>query len=397
LETVPPMSSPRALQAGVFALVAAAFANIYITQPVLPVLQAEFAATPTEVSFTVAAVILGIALSNLPFGRLADRMDVRRLILAGALLVAASGVVCALTHNLWLLVAARFVQGLFIPAVTTSLAAYLSRSLPLERLNVVMGSYISATVAGGLGGRLLGGWLHPPAHWRWAFVTAAVLLLGAMALTLRVLPRPQEESAAAPDTGSYLGLLKRPEILRIYAVAFSAFFVFSSLFNYLPFRLTAPPFELATGAITLIYLAYVVGILMGPLAGRFSNRYGNAATLFAGTLVLGASVALTMAHSVAAVVVGLAGICAGFFAMHAAAAGSLNRRLTSGRGRANALYVLFYYLGGWTGISLCGLAWSHAGWGAVVALDLAVLLVPLVVAGYVHHQGRPALPPGPPA
>ena len=43
----------------------------------------------------------------------------------------------------------------------------------------------------------------------------------------------------------------------------------------------------------------------------------------------------------------LIGICTGFFAVHSAAVGSLNRRLSSGQGRANALYVLFYYLGGW--------------------------------------------------
>lgn len=381
-------TSPRGLQFAVFALVAAAFTNIYITQPVLPVLQREFGASPTEVSFTVAAVILGVALANLPFGRLADRVDVRRLILAGGVLVAVSGLVCAVTENLWLLVAARFVQGLFIPAVTTSLAAHLSRSLPLERLNVVMGAYISATVAGGLGGRLLGGWLHPPAHWRWAFVTTAALLLAATLFALRVLPRPEAGARPEPDSGGYLDLLRRPEILRIYAVAFAAFFVFSSLFNYLPFRLEGPPFGLPTGLITLIYLAYVVGIGMGPLAGRLSNRYGNAATLLGGTLVLGGSIGLTLLPSLWAVVIGLVGICAGFFAMHAAAAGSLNRRLSGSRGRANALYVLFYYLGGWTGISVCGLAWSRAGWGAVVSLDLALLAIPLAVAWFVHRQGR---------
>ena len=36
----------------------------------------------------------------------------------------------------------------------------------------------------------------------------------------------------------------------------------------------------------------------------------------------------------------------------AAAAGSLNRKLTSSRGRANSLYVLSYYLGGAVGITL---------------------------------------------
>src|SRR5207249_10653425 len=86
------------------------------------------------------------------------------------------------------LIAARVIQGLFIPALTTSIAAYLAQSLPAARLNVVMGSCVSATVAGGLGGRLLGGWIHPPLHWRYAFASAAVLLMTATISALRWLP-----------------------------------------------------------------------------------------------------------------------------------------------------------------------------------------------------------------
>jgi MFS family permease len=103
----------------------------------------------------------------------------QRLILVGGGVVVACGLFCAVTSSLALLVGARFIQGLFVPALTTCLAAYLSTNLPLERLNVVMGSYVSATVAGGLAGRLLGGWIHPPLHWRYAFVTASILVLAA--------------------------------------------------------------------------------------------------------------------------------------------------------------------------------------------------------------------------
>ena len=72
--------------------------------------------------------------------------------------------------------------------VAALLAAYLSTNLPLERLNVAMGAYVSATVAGGLGGRLLGGFIHSPLHWRYAFVTASLLYcVGAMA----VIPSPR--------------------------------------------------------------------------------------------------------------------------------------------------------------------------------------------------------------
>ena len=183
------------LQITVFTLVSAAFTNIYITQPVLPVLQHEFSADMVVVSLTVSAVILGIACSNLPFGFLADRLPIHRIILLGGVCVASCGLICALAHNLWTLIAVRFLQGLFIPALTTCLAAYLSKTLPIDRLNVVMGSYVSATVIGGLGGRLLGGWLHPPLHWRYAFLSAAAMVLVAAFNAFRQLPR-----APAGDT-----------------------------------------------------------------------------------------------------------------------------------------------------------------------------------------------------
>jgi len=112
----------------VFFLAAAAFSTVYITQPVLPVLRQEFGADVYHVSLTVSAVVLGIAISNMPFGMLADRQPVHRILLVGGLMVSACSLVAALTYDLWTLIAVRFVQGMFIPALTTCLAAYLARS-----------------------------------------------------------------------------------------------------------------------------------------------------------------------------------------------------------------------------------------------------------------------------
>jgi MFS transporter, YNFM family, putative membrane transport protein len=365
------------LQLIVSLLVSASFTNIYITQPILPVLQHEFSADTVVVSFTVSAVVLGIAIANLPFGSLADRLPIHPIILTGGVLVASGGLVCALTKNLWLFIGARFVQGLFIPALTTCVAAYLARTIPPARLNVVMGSYVSATVLGGLGGRLLGGWIHPPLHWRYAFVSASVLILAATLVAFRSLPRTSAAAGGPRDAIGFLALLKRWELLRIYLCAAGGFSLFSSVFNYLPFRLTGAPFHFSTQLTTLLYLSYVVGIFMGPTAGRISNRYGSANALLAGSVVLGGSLALIALPSVPAVVLGLLGICAGFFTVHAAAVGLLNRRLTSGQGRANALYVLFYYVGGWLGITGSGFAYTSGGWSAVISVCALLLLIPL--------------------
>ena len=365
------------LQLIVFALVSAAFTNIYITQPVLPVLQTEFSADMVQVSFSVSAVILGIAISNLPFGVLVDRWPIHPIVLTGGVLVAVGSLVCAATNDFWVLIGARFFQGLFIPSLTTCIAAYLAKTLPLARLNVIMGSYVSATVLGGLCGRLLGGWIHPPLNWRYAFVSTAVITIITALIAVRGLPRALSETGQQRKPIGFMSLLKRWELWRLYLCAAGSFAIFSSVFNYLPFRLTAQPFHYSTEKTTLLYLVYVMGIFIGPIAGRVSNHFGSGFTLLAGSFVLGSALACLLLPFVTAVILGLLGICAGFFTIHAAAVGSLNRKLPSGQGRANALYVLYYYLGGWLGITGAGMAYQKGGWSALIGVSMFLLIIPI--------------------
>jgi YNFM family putative membrane transporter len=184
---------------------------------------------------------------------------------------------------------------------------------------------------------------------------------------------------AAEQGEGFLRLLSRPELLRMLSVAFSAFFVFSAVFNYVPFYLSGPPIQATVRMITLVYLAYLMGIPAGPLAGKLTNRFGAGATLIGGSLTFALAVGLTLIPSLPVIAVSLALTCAAFFTMHAAAVGSLNARLTGSRGRANSLYVLLYYLGGASGISATGGAYARWGWHGAAALGLCVLLVPLSV------------------
>jgi len=51
--------------------------------------------------------------------------------------------------------------------------------------------------------------------------------------------------------------------------------MFQPIFNFLPYRLAAPPFDFSTGMITLTYFVYALGFFLGPLAGNLSNRIGS--------------------------------------------------------------------------------------------------------------------------
>jgi YNFM family putative membrane transporter len=230
-----------------------------------------------------------------------------------------------------------------------------------------------------MGGRLLGGFVFPAEHWRLAFIGAAGIVAGAVAAAVHWLPRDQPPLRRETESTGFLRLLSRPELLRMLSVGFFAFFVFSAMFNYVPFYLSGPPLHASVRVITLLYLAYVMGIAAGPLAGRLTNRFGTGTTLILGSVLFASAIGLTLIPSLAAIAASLTAICGGFFAMHAAAVGSLNARLTESRGRANSLYVLLYYLGGAAGISAAGAAYARWGWPGVTALGLAALVFPLAI------------------
>jgi YNFM family putative membrane transporter len=362
----------------VFALACAVFTTVYVPQPVLPVLRAEFGVSEGLASYTVSALILGMALANLPFGALADRQPVRPILLAGGVMVAVCGAAAAFAPGLKSLIAVRFAQGLFVPALTTCLAAYLGRAVPPSQLNVVLGSYVSATVVGGLSGRLLSGWAFPAAHWRWAFLASSALLLAAT--VAGYLGLPKEDAGSLPGRGRpavrFRHILFRHDLFRIYCVGGGAFFVFSSVFNYLPFYLHGPPFGWTTRGITLVYLSYLAGAVTGPLAGRLCDRVGNGAAMVWGSGCLGIALALTLVPQAWAIALSLTLVCVGFFTVHASAAAALNLKLVAGRGKANAMYVLVYYLGGALGITVAGRAFHRWGWKGVVGVAALALLVP---------------------
>src|SRR5262249_51414958 len=187
---------------------------------------------------------------------------IKPILLTGGTVVTGTSLVCAVTQSFVLLIAARFIQGLFIPSLTTCLAAYLAKSLPASRLNVVMGSYVSATVAGGMGGRLLGGLSHLLSHWPYAFVSTSVFLIAATIAACFWLPGEQDARRVESRQAGFFQLLAQPSLWRVLIVAFTAYFVFSSMFNYLPFYLSRPPFSARTEVITLITFPYLIALFI---------------------------------------------------------------------------------------------------------------------------------------
>jgi YNFM family putative membrane transporter len=136
------------------------------------------------------------------------------------------------------------------------------------------------------------------------------------------------------------------------------------------------------------------GSLSSAVAGRLADRFSRRAVVPVGCLVTVAGVLLTLAGSLPVVVLGLAVMTAGFFAVHGVASGWVPARAHAGgvaAGQAASLYLFAYHLGSSVFGSLAGTAWTAGAWPAVVALASALLLITALLA--LRLRSIPSLDP----
>ena len=115
-------------------------------------------------------------------------------------------------------------------------------------------------------------------------------------------------------------------------------------------------------------------ILFGRLADRFGRR---AVTPFA-CLIAIAGVLLTLVPNLVVLIVGMALLTAGFFAVHGVASGWVPVRAHAegvSSGQAASLYLFTFYLGSSVFGSVAGWAWHTAAWPGVVTLSVALFAV----------------------
>jgi YNFM family putative membrane transporter len=371
----------------------AAYADMYVTQPVLPLLAEEFGVGAARAGLTVSAVVLAIAVASSFYGPLSDVLGRRRVMAGSTALLAVATLACAFAPSFQALVALRAAQGALVPGMTAVSVAYAGDRFGARDLPAVVGGIIAASVVGGLVGRTLSGAVAAGAGWRAPFLLFAVVTALAAALLGRGLS-PAGGRRAGGLAASWSGMLRHlrdPRLVGAYVVGAALFFGWTGTFTYLPFHLAGPPYALGTGAISSVYLVYAAGVIASPAAGRLSGRIPQRTLIGAGLATAAAGMALTAAKPLPAVVLGLVVLVLGTFTAQAVAPAFVNVTAETAKGGASALYLTSYYVGGTLGSVVPGLAYEAAGWGGVVASCAAAVgvafLANALLCGRVPRRG----------
>jgi YNFM family putative membrane transporter len=359
-----------------------AFLTLYAPQPLLPLLLASFHSTATAVSRVITASTVAVALAAPFAGIVADRFGRKRVIVPSALLLAIPTLLGATATSISQLMFWRFLQGVVTPGIFAVTIAYINEEWE-EGVGSAMAAYVSGTVLGGFSGRMVAALVAAYSSWRWAFVVLALLdLLCALAMAAwmpadhHVKTKVSHRSSTAH---AMLRHLRNPRLLATYAVGFCVLFTLVATFTYVNFYLAAPPFSLSTAALGLLFVVYLVGAVVTPLAGRSIDRLGHRFALTLAFTGGAAGIAITLVPSLPVVLLGLALCCTGVFIGQSSASSYIGTVATEARAAAVGLYVMFYYAGGSAGAELPGHLWSRGGWLGCVALIASVQVMTILL------------------
>ncbi len=156
-----------------------------IVSVAVPSIVADLGISSTEIQWVQEIYTLLFAALLLTWGRLADRVGRRRIMLTGVVLFVAASVVCALAVGGPMLIAGRALQGLGGSMILPTTLALLNATFRGRERGIafaVWGSTIGGMAAIG---PLLGGWLTEHASWRWAFginVPVGILIVAGLLL-----------------------------------------------------------------------------------------------------------------------------------------------------------------------------------------------------------------------
>ena len=363
-----------------------AFFNLYGPQSLLPSLAHEFNATPAQISLTMTAATLAIAISAPFSGAIADVLGRKRVIAAAMIFATVPLIMIALAPNLHALIVWRFVLGLALPPIFTVVVAYIGEEWPPGQAMGVMGVYMAATSVGGFAGRFVSGLLADTVGWRAGFLMTAAMTFACGIAVAAILPRERNftrSEGLAVSGRQMLAHLRNPQLLATYAVGFGTLFNFIALFTYVNFVLAAPPFNLSPTLLGAVFVTYLAGAAAVLGLGRAIARFGRRPLVVGAIALWACGALLTLAPSLPVIIAGLAVAACGGFIVQATSTGYVALTAESGRTSAIGFYAASYYVGGSIGAILPGLTWSAGGWAACVAMVVVMqALMATVIAVY---------------
>ncbi|WKB35041.1 MFS transporter [Terrilactibacillus sp. S3-3] len=369
------------------------YADLYSTQPVIPVMAKQFHVSPAAASLTLSFATGALAIFLFIVSFTSGMFD-RKKIMALALVSSAFlSFIVGFIHSLPLLIAVRFVQGALLAGFPSIAMAYINEEFHKSCLGYVIGIYVSGNSVGGLAGRLIVGILSDKFSWNAAIGALGALSMAMSVIFILMLPKSRhfdpKKASLKRTTVGFIQNIKSPSLVLLYCLGFILMGSFVTVYNYIGIPLMAAPYHLSQTFVGFIFVIYLVGTVSSTWMGRIADHMDRSYVITICILLMAAGTVLTLSVPLVLKIIGLALLTFGFFGGHSVASSWVgllaNRRE---KAQASSLYLLFYYVGSSVIGSVGGIFLSYYGWLGIVSVIIGLLALGIVFSFSVRLARR---------
>lgn len=185
----------------------------------VPGIEAEFATNAVTVGWVITIYTMSAAIFSVPFGKLADVVGRRKILIAGIISFGTASAACGLATSIEFLIACRLLQGIGSACLFATNISILVAVFPGNRRGEVLGISTAATYIGLSVGPVVGGFLNGSFGWRSIFVSAVIL--AAAALITAVTGTPKDEQYTEKPKTDIIGNLLYVIMITVLLFGFS--------------------------------------------------------------------------------------------------------------------------------------------------------------------------------
>ncbi len=374
----------RRTNLALFAAGFATFGLLYCVQPLMPEFSRHYGVSEAGAALSLSLTTGVLAFAMLFAGALSDAWGRKSLMVASLLSSAVLVLVTAMMPDWTALLVVRTLLGLTLSGLPAVAMTYLSEEMHVESIGLGMGLYISGSAVGGMGGRLITGVLADFFGWRVGVAVVAVIGLVAALVFWRMLPASRHFTPQPlrwrTVAGRFNGIFHDRGLPWLFVEGFLLLGAFVTVYNYLGYRLLAPPYNLSQAVVGLIFGIYLVGTFSSAWMGHLAGKLGRRKVLWTALALMLAGVALTTAQPLWLVMAGIVAVTFGFFGGHSIVSSWVGRRAGAAKAQAASVYLFCYYMGSSIAGASGGLFYASHGWAGVALFVGVLVLLGLLIA-----------------
>jgi len=372
-----------------FFVVSIIFSTIYTPQAILPTLKQYFNISVTETNLLLSGMLFVLMIATPFYAPISRRWGKKNIMIFSTFFLFISVVLSAVASNFYILLLSRVIQGIFVPGITAIMLSYVQEIYPKTHRGLGMGIYMAATSFGAVIGRLLAGWVTFLYSWRTAFAVFAILLLIAFIGLIFGLPSSKLDtpSKVIAKKKNILSYLLNKKILCVLFIPTVVFFSFMAITTFATYHLAEAPFNFNTSQIGNVFLVLLIGVLVSPIAGRYSDIFGRIKILFLGVTILITGIFLTFIQSYVFVIIGMGMVTIGMFSVQSVTPTYIGELAPNDKATVAVLYQTFFYLGGCLGALIPSLVWEHYKYNGVATLCIFILLMGITPLYFINLKG----------